>query len=74
MRRILVPGNKANSKLKKFKCDICGCEWLSDEYEEDWSIHSIPAYDKCPTCKTEIFAIGTFVDGKKHSHVRDKKR
>lgn len=76
MKKILVSGNKPNGKLKlkKFKCDICGCEWLSDEYKEDWSTHSIPAYDKCPTCKTEIYAIGTFADDEKHSHVRDKKR
>lgn len=56
--------------MKKFKCDVCGAEWRSDEYKEDWTQHSIPAYDVCPFCRTEIYAIGTFKNDETHSHIR----
>lgn len=72
MRHIIVPANKSNGKTKKFRCDKCGCEWTSDEYLLDWNKYSLPAYDKCPTCKTEIYAIGTFKsDKKENSHIRE---
>ena len=72
MKYIIVKGNKelAQIPMKRFRCDACYCEWCSNEYKEDWSRHSIPAYDKCPTCGTEIYAIGTFKDDDKHSHIR----
>lgn len=60
----------AQGPMKQFKCDVCGCEWYSNEYEEDWNIHSIPAYDKCPTCHIEIYAKGTFKHDDSHSHIR----
>ena len=57
-----------------YKCEICGCIWQANknEYKEDWSKYSIPVYCKCPCCKTEVYAIGTFQDDlPKHSHIKE---
>lgn len=63
--------NAKGLQLKKFDCEVCGCQWSASkgEYEEDWTKHSIPAYCKCPYCGTEIYAKGTFKN-ENHSHIR----
>lgn len=67
-----IPKAKHKDKLKLFRCDCCFCEWVAKrgEYKEDWSIHSIPAYCKCPNCGAEIYAVGTFQNDSSHSHIR----
>ncbi|OQA51446.1 MAG: hypothetical protein BWY47_00091 [Bacteroidetes bacterium ADurb.Bin302] len=71
--RLGNPKAKKEDKIKRFECEICGCIWQANknEYKEDWSKHSIPVYCKCPCCKTEVYAIGTFQDDlPKHSHIK----
>lgn len=72
---ILRDGNAKAKRdnTKKFNCDVCGCLWTAtkDEYKEDWSKHSIPAYCKCPCCGTMIYAIGTFKTDKIKTHVKE---
>ena len=72
---IIKEGNRnaKDLKIRVFDCDICGCIWQAtkDEYEEDWNIHSIPAYCKCLCCGTLIYAIDTFTD-RNHSHIRNE--
>lgn len=70
MKIINRVGMPTQGMMKKFKCDVCGAVWSSDEYKEDWTRHSIPAYDVCPFCRTEIYAVGTFKNDEAHSHIR----
>lgn len=53
-------------KAKRFECVWCGCIWVAgkDEYEEDWSKHSIPAYMECPYCHTVMYSLDSMQDGK----------
>lgn len=58
---------KKKDKPKYFICDICKCEWiaLKDEYEEDWSKPSIPAYCKCPCCGSVMYDVESIIGEKR---------
>ena len=50
--RILIPGNpKALMKYKKFKCNTCGCVFVTDDYSTVPTNYNDRMYEHvCPCC------------------------